>query len=285
MPALRRGTVLVQPDEPGPFASLSAAAACGATFFPTTPAWIHSLLRLASPPPWPDSVRLTISAGAPLAAATATRFRNAFGRTVHTFYGSSECGGICYDRDGGAAERGTVGPPVERVQVDLELLAGESAEGLGRVVVRGASVAAGYAPAPEPSLAAGRFVAGDLASWRDGELALRGRIDDLINVRGNKVSPREVEQVILGIQGVEEVAVFGIEDPGGGGQMIRAVVAGDVERLSPRLIADLCRELLVSHKVPRSIVVTPRLPRNPRGKIDRDALLTLGAPRQGVDPA
>ncbi|HBL30494.1 MAG TPA: long-chain fatty acid--CoA ligase, partial [Acidobacteria bacterium] len=68
------------------------------------------------PPRRPAALRLVLTAGALLGAATAARFREAFGLPVHVFYGASECGGICYDRTGDAAERGTVGTPVDGVQ-------------------------------------------------------------------------------------------------------------------------------------------------------------------------
>src|SRR5205085_4834600 len=161
------------------------AARLGATFYPTVPAYLDALVRTSDPPPRPDCLRLVITAGAPLAAATSARFRETFGLPVHVFYGSSECGGICYDREGGAAERGTVGAPVEGVRVILEPV--DDREG-GRVTVESPAVASGYLPPPlEPDDRPrdGRFRAGDLAVWRGGgELALQGRVDDLVNIKG-----------------------------------------------------------------------------------------------------
>ena len=61
-----------------------------------------------------------ISAGAPLPPETARRFRERFGVPVQTFYGSSESGGITFDRRGDAAERGTVGTPIDGVEIDLD---------------------------------------------------------------------------------------------------------------------------------------------------------------------
>ena len=80
-----------------------------------------------------------LTAGAPLRAVTAGRFRETFGLPVHVFYGASECGGICYDREGTAAERGTVGAPVEGVRVELEPPG-------GILTVRSPAVAAGLHP-------------------------------------------------------------------------------------------------------------------------------------------
>jgi acyl-CoA synthetase (AMP-forming)/AMP-acid ligase II len=95
MTGIVRGLPLILPedDQGGPFAALTVAHACGATVFPTVPAYLQALLAMRQPPEWPRTVRLVISAGAILAPEVAATFRRAYGRPVHTFYGSSECGG------------------------------------------------------------------------------------------------------------------------------------------------------------------------------------------------
>lgn len=119
MPALLRGTPLVLPGAGTLSDPFEAVERTGATVFPTVPAYVDALLRLPEPPRRPPTLRLVLTAGAPLAPATARRFRETFGLPVHVFYGASECGGICYDREGDAGERGTVGTPVEGVRVVL----------------------------------------------------------------------------------------------------------------------------------------------------------------------
>jgi long-chain acyl-CoA synthetase len=273
VPALARGVVLALPEESGIYDPFDTAQRTGASFFPTVPAYLDALVRMSDPPPRPDCLRLVITAGAPLSAATSARFRELFGIPVHVFYGSSECGGICYDREGGAAERGTVGSPVEGVRVTLE----EGEEDGGAVTVESPAVALGYLPDPDERLAGGRFRAGDLATWRDGELALQGRVDDLVNIKGKKVNPREVEAVLGALPGVEEVAVLGVPVPGRSAEMLRAVVACRPGRLTAGEVVSWCRERLSAHKVPRGVVLVEALPRTPRGKLDRAALRSLGA--------
>ena len=281
VPALVRGRMLVLPGEDGPFGPLAAAAAAGATAFPTVPAYLAALLRLEEPPLLPPALRLVLTAGAPLPAETSARFRERYGRPVHVFYGASECGGICYDREGGAAERGTVGAPVEGVRIDLETAEEAAGEGGGRVGVRSPAVAAGYLPRPDPSLAGGRFSTGDLAVWRGGELALVGRLDDVINVRGKKVNPREVERVLRGLAAVEDVAVFAAPATGAEAAccepMVRAVIACPAGALTREAVVSWCRDRLADHKRPRSVVLVERLPRTERGKLDRAALDRLAA--------
>ena len=269
MPALLRGALVIVPDERSAMAPLVAARDLGATFFPAVPAWLSGWTRLASPLPLPPSVRLLTSAGAPLAAETARAVRERFGLAVKVFYGASECGGIAFDREGTAAERGTVGSPVEGVSIELD------AE-TGRLRVRSAALADGYLPEPAPELSGGSFLTGDLAAWeeaRSGELRLLGRADDLIIVKGKNVQPREVEIVLRDLPGVEEACVLGMDGPEGQRTVLRAVLAaGASSALTFESVVEHCRGRLAEHKIPRSIVVLPELPRDGRGKFDRRRL-------------
>ncbi|HJX28326.1 MAG TPA: class I adenylate-forming enzyme family protein, partial [Thermoanaerobaculia bacterium] len=237
LPALLRGALLISPEAGSLFDPFVAAEQAGATVFPAVPAYLDALLRLSEPPPRPSALRLVLTAGAVLGPATAGRFRETFGLPVHVFYGASECGGICYDRVGDAGERGTVGTPVEGVQVVLE--------GEGVVTVRSAAVASGYLPEADPErLSGGRFVGGDLGGWENGELVLRARLDDLVNIKGKKVNPREVEEVIGALSGVDEVVVLGVPVPGRSGERLRAVIACAAGRLTVDQVLAWSRERL-----------------------------------------
>jgi long-chain acyl-CoA synthetase len=218
---------------------------------------------------------------------------------VHVFYGASECGGICYDRAGGAAERGTVGSPVEGVSVELVAVepamvasgAGDpgaeraAGGGEGRVAVRSPAVATGYLAGggleASDRLAGGRYLTDDLAAWRDGELALVGRLNDLINVKGKKVNPREVERVLGELAAVEEVVVSSSAGEGREA-VVRAVIACRPGTLSPEEVVAWCRQRLAEHKVPRSVLLVDELPHTLRGKLDRQALAGL-APRERLE--
>ncbi len=284
LPALVRGALVVVPDErsaSGPMAPLVAARELAATFFPTVPAWLSGWSRLASPPPLPPSVRLLTSAGAPLAPETARAVRERFGLPVKVFYGASECGGIAFDREGTAAERGTVGAPVEGVTLELD---GET----GRLRVRSAALAEGYLPEAAPELSGGSFLTGDLAAWdeaRRGELRLLGRADDLVIVKGKNVQPREVELVLRELPGVDEVCVLGVDGPDGRRTMLRAVIgtggAGASAAVTFESVVEHCRDRLAEHQIPRSVVVLPELPRDLRGKLDRRRLADPALPAVG----
>jgi len=274
LPSVLRGSVLVVPERGDPYAAPRAAVAGDVTFLPTVPAYLKAVLSAPEPPPLPARLRLVVSAGAPLAPEVAARFKKTYGQPVHVFYGASEVGGIAYDKDGTAGERGTLGTPVDGVEVTLEPVDGvEEHEGL--VAVRSAAVAQGYFPQPSPSLSNGRFCSTDLAVFQQGEIVLRGRLDEFINVRGKKVNPREVETILRNRERVDEAAVFGAIDSATLEQRICAVIECSSRGVGYEEIRSWCQEHLASHKVPRMIVVVDQLPRNERGKLDRTAIRAL----------
>ncbi len=303
MPALMRRSLLVVPERGGPLDPLAPARDHEVSFLPTVPAFLQALVKLAESPRAPRSLRLVISAGAPLQASTAAAFRDAYGQPVHVFYGASECGGIAFDRIGTAAERGTLGTPVEGVEVTLEPACGgpagggpagggpagggpagggpdAGAAGSGAVVVRSPAVAAGYFPpagdpAADASLGGGCFRTRDLASFRGRELVLESRLDDLINVRGKKINPREIEAVLGRLAGVEEVVVLGVTPPGRGETVVRSFIACRPGEVCQASVQAWCRRHLARHKIPRSIVLLDAIPRTERGKLDKRALLAM----------
>ncbi len=292
LPALLGEGALVLPEDEDP---LGVALKYRASVLPSTPAWYDVVSKLSTPPRWPATLRLLLSAGAPLTAPTARAFRERFGQRVHAFYGSSESGGISYDRIGDAAERGSVGTPVAGVRIELvpgaDGHAGNEREGssqAGLVRAHSAAVASGYVPATaadQARLGGGAYRTDDSARFVDGELVLLGRQGDWINVRGKKVHPREVEAVLAQLPGVDAVAVFGAA-ASGDAQVVRAIIACVEGRLGYRDVLDWCRSRLASHKLPRSLVFVRALPRTPRGKLDRAALRALtphgaGAPADG----
>jgi long-chain acyl-CoA synthetase len=277
LPALVRGSTMVVPDDEGPLAPLRAVAAAGATVFPSAPAYLQALIKLSQPPAWPESLRLVVSASAPLPPETAAQFRARFGRAVHVFYGASECGGICYDREGTAGERGSVGAPVEGVRVGLDPIDGDAGEGL--VTVESPSVALRYLPDADARLGGGRFVTSDLGLFEGGLLRLRGRVDGLINVKGRKVNPTEIEAVLQRLPGVDEAVAFGVPSGDRASDTVRAVIACPSGRLSYDEVLAWCRAHLPEHKVPRSVVLVSAIPRTSRGKVSRADLLALAGAR------
>jgi len=213
------------------------------------------------------TVRTFLSAGAPLPAAVSRKFRERFGSSIHTFYGCSECGGITYDREGAAVERGTVGHAIGNVMLS---------SARGRLSVRGENVALGYlhdAASFQP-FEHGLFITDDLIELREnGEVAITGRASELINTAGKKVNPREVEQVLLQIDGVREAKVYG-EPAGARGEVVAAAIVASPD-VTREQIRAWCLAHLSPHKVPRIVKLIESIPVDERGKVKRAALAAL----------
>ena len=274
LPALSCGWTVVVPGDGGPFGVTDASLAGRVTFLPTVPAYLNSLLKLKEPPTLSNSLRLIISAGAPLRPETAIRFKEVYDRDVHVFYGASEVGGITYDREGSAAVRGTLGSPVKGVKIDL-VPDDPNEPGSGIVEVKSASAAVGYYPAPESSLQGGRFTTSDIGRFEGSELVLLGRVNDVINVRGKKVSPREVQALIENLPGVDEAVVVKAPAADGSGDTVQALVAAHEHTLTDVELLDACKTELAVHKIPRRFRIVDSIPRTPRGKIDHEAVLAI----------
>ena len=142
---------------------------------------------------------------------------------------------------------------------------------VGEVAVRGDSVVDGYLDNPEANAAAfrdGWFRTGDLGSLsEDGYLTLEGRIKEMINRGGEKISPLEVEDALLRHPSVAEAVVYAREDAKYGEQVAAAVVAA-----SPVTADELqahCAASLASFKVPASIALLDAIPKGPTGKVQR----------------
>jgi acyl-CoA synthetase (AMP-forming)/AMP-acid ligase II len=150
----------------------------------------------------------------------------------------------------------------------------------GEVVVRVPSVMHGYRNNPAANAAAfadGWLRTGDAGALDDdGYLTFTGRIKEMINRGGEKISPTEIDAVLLAHPAVAEAAAFGVPDPKYGEEVQAAVVlkgGADAEGLRA-----FCRERLADFKVPKVIRIVSRLPKNALGKVERRALTALYAP-------
>ena len=106
----------------------------------------------------------------------------------------------------------------------------------------------------------------------DGDLYFKGRSDDIIKTRGEKVSPLEVENVVNAVQGVREVAVIGVEDETLGQAIKCFVVPEQGCDLSIRDVRKVCVEKLENFMVPKYIEIVASLPRTATGKISKKEL-------------
>jgi len=253
LPLLCEGIPLVVSNDALPRAVQAGLSQTGATVLPLVPAMFRALLAVEE---LPATLRLCISAGAPLDAGMAAEFRRKFGRKIHSFYGASECGGICYDGSGDeVAETGFVGRPMDGVRIE-EI-------GEGRIRVFSDAVA----------LEGGVFEPSDLLKESEAGFRIVGRVADVINVAGKKVSPGEVETVLLAMPGVREAVVLGVGRPPHGERVAALVVAEGP--LEAEQIRSFCAQHLAGWQVPREVRFVEEIPVNARGKVSRRDLAAL----------
>jgi long-chain acyl-CoA synthetase len=279
-PLIARGVPMVVSRDRTPRAVLADLARTGATVFPGTPAFYQAFCDIGDVSSLPR-LRLCISAGAPLSSAVAKKFFEKFRQPIHSFYGASECGGICYDRDCTTFEDGLVGQPMRGVEVELV----DPTESSSQIRVRSAAVSDGYFPEPnDQKLGNGVFVPDDLLERHASALKIVGRISDVINVAGKKVNPAEVEAHLLRFTGVRQAVVFGC--PKGAGlrnEEVAACVLASPEVNESDLLR-FCRTSLSGWQVPKRIFIVDTIPTNERGKISRRDLARQFSRRDKSSP-
>ncbi|GAB4164439.1 MAG: long-chain fatty acid--CoA ligase [Terrimicrobiaceae bacterium] len=253
-------------SDPLPRSILEALNAGGGTVLPVVPTLIRTLAAVGGSP---GSLRLCLSAGALLPSRDAKMFHQVFGKKVHTFYGASECGGICFDSlEDPDVPEGYIGTPLPGVKVCPEAVDA----GL-RIRVESGAVALGHIPpGTETTLRPGSFLTSDLLESSGNGYRMLGREGDSINVGGRKVHPLQIESVLRLIDGVEDCVVFGISDDSSRGEQIAACLVGPA---SPDEVRAACAGHLPTWQTPRRWFALDTLPVDERGKVSRRRLKEL----------
>jgi malonyl-CoA/methylmalonyl-CoA synthetase len=227
-------------------------------------------------------VRLFVSGSAPLLPETFAAFEERIGRPILERYGMTETGMITSNPLDGARVAGTVGRALAGVQarvVDSDAVCEPGC--VGSVEVRGPNVFAGYWNLPDKTREEftpdGWFRTGDVGEWvaegrGQGYLRLVGRAKDLIITGGLNVYPKEIEERLDRLPGVEESAVIGVPDADFGEAVVAVVVARNASTLCERDIIGALRGEIASFKVPKRVYVVPELPRNAMGKVQKNVL-------------
>lgn len=240
-------------------------------------------------------VRLCTSGGAPLPPGWFTAFHEATGLAIVEGYGLTEAGPVVTSNPLDAPPKpGSVGRPLPGIEVRLVDTEGrpidvapesddeddeldvdiDDGHDTGLVTVRGPNLFSGYWPdgAGGPD-ADGWFRTADVGFLdADGDLHLVDRSSDVVIVNGFNVYPREVEQVLLSIEGVTEAAVVGQRDERAG-EVVKAVLVTDpAAGVDEELVRTYCAQRLARFKVPAVITFVDALPRTPTGKIARRQL-------------
>jgi oxalate---CoA ligase len=247
---------------------------------------IISILAIEPPAVPPAALRFVRSASAPLPLAALERFERALGVPVVETYGMTEAASmITANPVGGLRKPGSAGRPAG-AEVRVEVGGGEAARPgvIGLVQIRGAGVITSYDSGGRPGVidADGWLDTSDLGYLdEDGYLFLVGRCDDVINRGGEKIYPREIEELLLAQPGVRSAAVVGVVDEVLGERPVAyvvtdaAVVAAEVEAA----LTEVCAARLPRPKRPSEFCLVAEMPLGPTGKISRRQLRALVSAR------
>jgi long-chain acyl-CoA synthetase len=231
-----------------------------------------------------SSLKVCVSGGAPLAAATAKEFSERTGCTVVEGYGLSEASPVTHSGPlDGTAVAGTIGLPLPDTDAEIIDEAGGTEPlpcgQIGELIVRGPQVMLGYwnnQAETDRVLGDGWLHTGDLATCdARGFFRIVDRKKDMISTSGFKVYPGDVEAVLRTYPGIHDVAVVGAPDEMAG-EIVKAVVVVEPgKKLDRRDFDAFCHCNLSAHQRPKIVETrTDDLPRNFLGKVLRRELRT-----------
>ncbi|MGH7888898.1 MAG: AMP-binding protein, partial [Candidatus Binatia bacterium] len=221
-------------------------------------------------------LRFIRSSSAALPAAVMAELEGLFGVPVIESYGMTEAAHQMTSNPLPPAQRKprsvgiAAGPEVAIMDAaGAQLAQGQS----GEVVIRGANVTPGYennAPANRASFSNGWFRTGD-QGYLDagGYLFLTGRLKEIINRGGEKISPCEVDEALLEHPAVAQAVAFALPHPTLGEDVAAAVVLKQENSTDPRAIREFLFERLTHFKVPSQVVIVPAIPKGPTSKLQR----------------
>jgi acyl-CoA synthetase (AMP-forming)/AMP-acid ligase II len=257
MPLLLQGTAIVFGAAPLPHAIASTVELLKPTVFPAVPALLRALAESSVSAEQLASLRTVISAGSPLAAEVAQNFHARFGRKIHSFYGSSETGGISYDPTGDSAVLGRgVGLPIPGVS--LEFRRG------GRFTVTSDAVFTIGNRRP------GSHLMADIARLDErGELVLLGRAGRFVKIAGRRVNLAEIEQALKRLTGVADAFVTSHAE------RTDALAAAVLTNRAAEEIRQDLRATLAPWKLPKKIMPLTAFPLTSRGKTDTRRLRSM----------
>ena len=225
------------------------------------------------------AIRLFISGSAPLLAQTFEAFFAHTGHRILERYGMSEANMVASNPLDGERIAGTVGyalPGVTLRVCDAEhnpVAAGQT----GVLQMRGPNVFKGYWQLPEKTASEftedGFFVSGDMATMDgDGRVRIVGREKDLVISGGLNVYPKEIEDAIDVLEGVNESAVIGVPHADLGEGLVAVICPLPGVIIDPDSVISQLKTELAGFKVPRQIITVETLPRNAMGKVQKNVL-------------
>nr|DAD18889.1 TPA_asm: hypothetical protein HUJ06_020352 [Nelumbo nucifera] len=253
--------------------------AYNATWYTAVPT-IHQIIldrHLSKPEPKYPKLRFIRSCSAALAPAILARLEEVFEAPVLEAYAMTEASHLMASNplpEDGPHKPGSVGKPIGQEMAILdENGVAQPAQVSGEVCIRGPNVTKGYKNNPEANKAAfsfGWFHTGDVGFLdSDGYLHLVGRIKELINRGGEKISPIEVDAILLSHPDIANAVAFGVPDDKYGEEINCAVILREDADIDEEEVLRFCKKNLASFKVPKKVFVTDSFPKTASGKIQR----------------
>jgi acyl-CoA synthetase (AMP-forming)/AMP-acid ligase II len=271
-PALAATVVLRERADPETVLEAVSSARC--TGLIAVPVILDRILRL--PPEVRERydtllLRVVAVSGSALAPDVVRRFQGVFGDVLYNLYGSTEISwATIADPADLRLTPGTAGRPPLGTRLRIVTEDGRPAPRgeIGRIFVGNELMFEGYTGGADKERLGDLMATGDLGYLDEhGLLMVVGRDDDLVISGAEKIYPKEVEETILTLPGVREVAVVGRPDPQLGQRVVAFVVCEDGVRLSPEQVKDHVRQRLARFAVPKAVGFMAELPRTPTGKV------------------
>ncbi len=288
MAVMFAGTVVLEPSFVYVHDILTRIADEKVTGFPIVPTMAAMLLKMRDLDAYDlSSLRYMTNTGAALPVQHIRDLRRRLPHVkIFSMFGLTECKRVAYldpvELDHRPGSVGKAMANCEALVVDDD--GNEVAPGqVGELIVRGSNVMQGYWN--DPAMTAKVYLPGPYPAWRwlhsgdyfrkdeDGFLYFLGRKDDMIKTRGERVSPKELENVLCEMEAVAEAAVVPVPDEVLG-QAIKAFVVPRVQEADPKAILRHCASRLSPSMVPKYVELVSSLPRTAHGKINRRALQT-----------
>ncbi|MDI1292739.1 MAG: non-ribosomal peptide synthetase [Methylobacter sp.] len=257
------------------------------TWYPASPTVHRMILEQIKKTPGfhrNPSLRFIRSGSAPLAVSLINELENILGVPVIEPYGMTEVVHISSNpMPPGIRKQGSVGISYGHCKISVIDDRGQNVLSMteGEVAVQGPTVIGAYIDndaANRDSFCAQGFRTGDLGYLdEDGYLFITGRIKEIINRGGEKISPYEVDQVLLAHPAIKEAVTFPVAHATLGENVAAAVVLTEKNQVEAEALRHYIRQKLAEFKVPYRIVISDHLPKGPTGKVQRHKMATYFA--------
>ena len=146
----------------------------------------------------------------------------------------------------------------------------------GHIIIKGGNVTNGYINNPKAnaeSFINGWFLTGDEGMFDDdGYLKITGRLKEIINRGGEKISPKEIDEILMDNENIQQAVAFSVPHEKLGEDLFAAVVLKENKITNEAELKDYCKNRLTKFKIPRKILIIQEIPKGPTGKLQRIGL-------------